>query len=332
MPLISVVIPMRNAEAFAAAAVRSVLAQAGAGVALDVVVVDDGSTDRSADRVRALRDDRVRVVPGPRRGISAAFNAGLAEARGDLLARCDADDLYPPGRLARQAAWLDDKPGHVAVCGGYGMVSASGRPVHEPFEDDGRRDVTAELLSGVGRSHVCAYLFRTAVLRDLGGCREWFETSEDADLQFRLAAAGPVGYDPAVAYLYRLHGQSITHTGRAARREFFASAARQFLDQRRATGTDDLGRGTPPTPPPADAGRVVEERGVGVQVQGSAHQPRLARAPRRSPPRPRSPPVHGRSGTRRPGSARGGRSRCSRSSRPAGLHRSGTRPRRRGSR
>src|SRR3954471_10442870 len=91
MPLISVIIPMKNAEAYVRAATESVLAQRD--VELETIVVDDGSSDRSADVVRGIGDPRVRVVPGPQKGISAAFNAGLSVAKGEFLARCDADDL-----------------------------------------------------------------------------------------------------------------------------------------------------------------------------------------------------------------------------------------------
>src|SRR4051812_3338281 len=103
--------PMRNAERFVAKSLRSLLGQRGQrgqgdAFELEVIVVDDGSTDRSADVVRGLNDVRIRIVPGPQRGISAAFNAGLAAARGQVLARCDADDLYPPDRLDWQVRWL----------------------------------------------------------------------------------------------------------------------------------------------------------------------------------------------------------------------------------
>ena len=267
MPRVSVVIPMRNAEPFVAAAVRSVLDQAG--VDLEVVVVDDGSTDRSADVVAGLGDARVKVIDGPQRGISAAFNAGLAAAAGEFLARCDADDLYPPGRLARQVAWLDGRPAFGAVCGGYATINHAGRDVDQPFAGESFEatpaDVTDELLAGRGRSHVCAYLFRTAALRAIGGCREWFETSEDADLQYRLAGVARVGHDAAVAYLYRLHGASITHTQRDGRRQFYATAAASFLKQRLASGTDDLEQGRPPAPP-AEAGDAPR-RGTNHQIQ-----------------------------------------------------------------
>ena len=105
---VSVIVPTRNARAYVADAVRSVLDQPG--VELEVIVIDDGSTDGSADVVRALNDPRVRIIPGPRAGISAAMNAGIEAARGQYLARCDADDLYPRGRLTRQLAWLAANP------------------------------------------------------------------------------------------------------------------------------------------------------------------------------------------------------------------------------
>ncbi|HMO27198.1 MAG TPA: glycosyltransferase family 2 protein, partial [Tepidisphaeraceae bacterium] len=187
MPLISIIIPMRNAEAFIDETLRGLRAQKD--VEIEIIVIDDGSTDRGPAIVKdhASRDPRVRIISGPQRGISAAFNAGLAEARGELLCRCDADDLYPHERLVQQLAWLDAHSDHIAVTGGYATVTAGGKLVDEFVVRDGTIDITDELLAGRGRSHVCAYLFRTEALRRLDGCREYFETSEDADLQFRLA-------------------------------------------------------------------------------------------------------------------------------------------------
>src|SRR4051812_22597348 len=99
---------MKNAEPFVRAAGESGVAQHD--VDLEVIVIDDGSTDRSSVIVREIADPRIRIIPGPRKGISAAFNAGLAEAKGEYLARCDADDLYPPDRLAWQLAFLNGHP------------------------------------------------------------------------------------------------------------------------------------------------------------------------------------------------------------------------------
>jgi hypothetical protein len=102
-----------------------------------------------------------------------------------------------------------------------------------------------------------AYAFRTAILKKLGGCREWFVTSEDADLQFRLAEVARVGYVPRNAYLYRLHDASITHSQRSVQRLFFEQMSRDFLRQRRERGQDDLQLGNPPAVP----GQVEDEHG-----------------------------------------------------------------------
>ena len=127
MSLVSVIMPMRNARPFVADALRSVLAQGGAE--LEVIVVDDGSTDGSGDIVRAMSDPRLRMVQGPAKGIAAAFNTGLAAARGELLARCDADDYYPAGRLAWQVEALQRLPEYGAVCGYYSTIDPRGRTI-----------------------------------------------------------------------------------------------------------------------------------------------------------------------------------------------------------
>lgn len=246
MPLISIIIPMRNAEAWIAATLRSLLAQ---GCETEIIVIDDGSTDGSVAAARVVGSPLIRIIPGPQRGISAAFNAGLAEARGEYLCRCDADDLYPPGRLEQQARFLDDRREFGAVCGSYSTIDPAGRHVTDHFADAPAGDITAELLSAHGRSHMCAYLFRTALLRQIGGCREWFVTSEDADLQYRLAEVTRIWFDPACAYLYRLHDASITHGQKSSKRVFYEQCARRFLEQRRGSGQDDLQRGTPPAVP-----------------------------------------------------------------------------------
>src|SRR4051794_5225162 len=267
MPLISLLMPMRDARPYVEAAVRSVLTQEmPAGADLEIVVVDDGSTDGSADAVRGLNDPRVRIIPGPRQGISAAMNAALAAARGEWVCRCDADDLYPPGRLARQATWLADHPEFGAICGSFSTITAKGDPIADLDCGPTAEEVTAELLDGRTRTHLCTYLVRADAVRKAGGFRPWFVTAEDIDLQLRLGNVCRVWYDPTPAYLYRLHGASITHQQADVRRRFYEATARDFQHQRRTTGADDLDRGHPPEPPaatgaaarPSDAGRHVQ--------------------------------------------------------------------------
>src|SRR5690349_11671199 len=123
MARISILIPCRNAERYIGATLDSILAQRD--VDLEIIVIDDGSTDRSNDIVQGKNDPRIRIIPGPQRGISGAFNAGLAAASGEFLARCDADDLYPPNRLGWQSKFLQDHPDFGAVCGYFSTITES---------------------------------------------------------------------------------------------------------------------------------------------------------------------------------------------------------------
>src|SRR5437667_6185581 len=244
MSTISVLVPVRNAEPYIRSTVDSVLAQKD--VNLELIVIDDGSTDQSIDIVKRINDPHIRVIPGPQRGISAAFNAGLAEAQGDFVARCDADDLYPPERLAWQVTFLREHPEFGAVCGYFSTITEAGKFVADAYVNETPQEITDELRQGTGRSHICAYLFRTEILRKIDGCREWFVTSEDRDLQYRLAEATRIWFEPKPAYLYRLHDQSITHTQKLAERAFYENAAKCFQAQRRAGEMDDLQKGAPP--------------------------------------------------------------------------------------
>ena len=260
---VSVVMPLRNAAPYVEEAVRSVLAQTFRD--LELVVVDDGSTDGSREIVAAIGDPRIRLVPGPRTGFPGAWNAGLNAAAGRLLIQCDADDLLPPDRLARQAAYLAAHPGVAAVCGGLSTMDPSGRPVMTYRAATPEvEDITAELLDARTRTSFCTYATTVAALRALGGMREFFESGSDLDLQIRLAETGPVHFEPAAAYVYRLHDASMTHRQATDRREFFEAYAKELRRQRAAGGRDDLQLGRPRTPP--DGGRAASSSAG--QIQG----------------------------------------------------------------
>ena len=261
-PSLTVIVPMRNAEGYVSDTLRSVLAERAHP--LEVVVVDDGSTDGSAAEVAALHDPRIRVIPGPQRGIAASVNAGLAAARGAVVIRCDADDLLSPGRIDAQLKLLDAHPDAVAVCGGYATLDARGRPIAELPTGDDPVDIAPELRAGVTRTHLGTFAIRRAALETLGGARDYFVGTEDIDLQLRLGCLGPVCYRPGVVYRYRLHDASSTHTQRSRQREFLTEQARRFVRQRVATGADDLDRGTA-EPPPTD-GADHDAMSVGDQA------------------------------------------------------------------
>jgi GT2 family glycosyltransferase len=204
------------------------------------------------------------MIPGPRAGIAAALNAGLAAARGEFFARCDCDDLYAPDRLAAQLALLRDRPEFGAVAGSFTYVNASGREIAAQAWGESPEEITHELCSGKGRTHLCTFLIRMEHLRRLEGFRPYFVGTEDADFQLRLGEVCRVWWEPRPAYVYRLHGESITHTQPSTERKFLERMAQEFQKQRRETGLDDLQRGTPP---PVPANLKADARQTNKQIQ-----------------------------------------------------------------
>ena len=144
---ISVIIPAYNAESTLQEAVSSVLAQRFSEI--EVVIVDDGSTDGTGAICDALADgdERVRVVHQPNRGVSAARNAGLARARGDYIAWLDSDDAMDETMLEKLYAALTDTGADIAMCN-YENVFPDGRTQRRYDIDYGRRVYPMESMIG----------------------------------------------------------------------------------------------------------------------------------------------------------------------------------------
>lgn len=249
-PDVSVLMPMLNPGPYLAEAVSSVLTQASCS--LELLVIDDGCTDGSREWIANLQDPRVRLIDGPRRGISACLNVALEHARGRWFARCDADDRYPPGRLQRQLEWLQDHPDALAVCSPFLMIDPGGRTLTDPWAGralDACENIAPALLAGDLSTTLCAFMIKRECQTSIIGFRSYFETAEDIDFTLRLAQEGPIGFLPGCAYEYRLHETSITHRQPSPRRIFFEQTARAFASERSSGAADALSRGSPPAPP-----------------------------------------------------------------------------------
>lgn len=244
MRQLSVVIPARNAAATLAETLQTVLAEDEVG---EVIVVDDGSTDRTAAVARSVEDPRIKIVPGPQQGVAAALNTGFDAATYEFVARCDADDLIVPGRFSHQCAWLAAHPEFIAVIGSFSSMSPSGRKLSNLRFSDREQEVTDSLTGS--ETSLCCWLTRTKAIHAVGGARPWFETAEDIDLQLRLVSYGRAWYDPRDVYQYRLQDNSMTRSRSPEQLAFYDYWAAEFARQRRVTGTDDLDAGHPPPKP-----------------------------------------------------------------------------------
>jgi glycosyltransferase involved in cell wall biosynthesis len=236
-PAISVLMPVRNGERFLAEAVESILSQTFAD--LELVVVDDGSTDstpRILERIAAA-DPRVVVSRRePGRNLSQVLNLAAELARAPLLARLDADDVALPDRLRRQTEFLAANP-EVALLGGQALlIDEDGREFGKaeyPLHDD---ELQAALPKGNPFVH-SAVAMRREAFEAVGGYRVNFDHAEDFDLWLRIAAGRRIANLPDVLAKYRIHGSQ--QSLRKQEEQAIFSAAARASARARAAGRGD---------------------------------------------------------------------------------------------
>ncbi len=209
-PRVSVLLPVRDGGAWFASALDSILDQQGCD--FELIVIDDGSSDGTSELLAACPDPRLHVLRREGGGLVAALNAGLELARGDYVARMDADDIALPGRLASQAAVLDADPGAVLVHGAVDVIDAQGRRIGEVLAQPcSPEDRLAELMWARDLFPIIhpAVMIRRATLADLGGYRH-SPSAEDHELWLRLLRRGRLVAQADKVLLYRQHDGGIS--------------------------------------------------------------------------------------------------------------------------
>lgn len=202
---------VHDGERYVGEAVDSVLAQSFRD--LELLVVDDGSTDRTVEIVRERADPRVRVLSNARNlGLAPSLNVGLAEARGAFVARLDADDVALPARLARQVAFMDANRDVALLGSWYREMAAdgtSGAPVRVPT---GHWDLRWHLCLYSPFAHSAMLWRRELVAREIGSYDERLTYSMDYDLWRRIAERLFVANVPEYLVRLRAHAGSMTST------------------------------------------------------------------------------------------------------------------------
>ena len=201
-PTVSVVIPAHNKGSTIIPAIESVLHQTFSD--LEIIVVDDGSTDDTRDRVKGFRH-RVRYIHQERAGVSAARNRGIEESRGEFVSFLDGDDLWLPRKLELQLAALKRETHINAVqCSAY-LVNNSLKVVDarlcSPAQDTLLDFLLFRNLPGFGST----LLARRSCIEALGGFGTDLVILEDWDMACRLARSGALRSLPDFLVLYRQH-------------------------------------------------------------------------------------------------------------------------------
>jgi glycosyltransferase involved in cell wall biosynthesis len=212
VPTITVLLSVHNGLPYLEAAVHSILAQSFRD--FEFLIVDDASTDGTGDYLRTLTDARIRLIPLTENiGLTAALNLGLREARGEFVARQDADDWSHPRRLELQAAFLRAN----ARCG---AVGSQARLINGSDGSLGKKDFP-RAHHGICFAHLfdnalahAAVTFRRAVVQDIGGYDEAWAASQDYELWSRLSVSQELANLPQRLATLRVLDSSITRQHR----------------------------------------------------------------------------------------------------------------------
>lgn len=238
-PLVSVVIPSYNMAAYTPLTVESALAQDYPDV--EVIVVDDGSTDGSVEALRRFAG-RIRLIEQKNAGACAARNRGLRECKGEFVAFLDCDDLWRRNKLSRCIAALRSRPEASMVHSFAYWIDGAGKVFGPPrFEPRPEGRVFAELARA---NHVVnsTPVSRTAAVRAAGGWDEAIFTTADWDLWLRLSKTAEVAFIPEVLARTRVASYYNARNIERTRREWLYVLDKHRADISETVRSQSVGR------------------------------------------------------------------------------------------
>ncbi len=206
-PLVSVVLPVYNAEKYIQVAIESILGQSYTN--LEMIIIDDGSTDNSLSIIKSFTDKRIRLVQNDQNlKLIRTLNKGLELSRGVYIARMDADDIAMPERLEKQVKYLEVHSS-VGICGSY--VEIFGDQIENkvwkyPLVD---KDIRAEMLFKSPFAHPSVML-RKQIISDYNiRYNERYLHAEDYDFWVLIAEKSQLANIPEVLLKYRIHNNQV---------------------------------------------------------------------------------------------------------------------------
>ncbi|MGA2099310.1 MAG: glycosyltransferase family A protein [Candidatus Acidiferrum sp.] len=214
MPRVSAIIPAYNAARFLPTSIESVIRQTYDQ--WEIVVVDDGSTDDTREVVSSYAHqlgDKLRYVYQPNAGVPAARNTGIRNARGELIALLDADDIWLPSRLERSVVAMDSDPEVGLVHGKFERVSSDGEPIKNLLPTFPTQYLSGKISDQIYTRKIhlgcLTVTFRRSCIEKAGWFDETMLVTEDRDLWFRIALHYKVAFVDEVIAKYRVSSGSL---------------------------------------------------------------------------------------------------------------------------
>ena len=236
-PKVSVLMSVYNGERYLREAVESILNQTFTD--FEFIIVDDGSTDRTSEILKSYADPRLITINQANKGVTQSLNKAIELARGEYIARMDADDISLPKRLQMQVEFLEKHPATV------GLVGTS--VIH--FDEDGKTIMEKTLLTESSRikeallseNQFChgSVMLRRECIEKAGRYREEFKHAQDYDLWLRIAEHYEVANLATPLYKWRFTANGISISRKIAQDQY-ATLARQCAERRRSGEKEPL--------------------------------------------------------------------------------------------
>lgn len=234
-PKISVLISAYNSEKYIEQALKSIYNQTYQD--FEVIIVDDGSTDRTSEILLNLKDSRTCIYRNPENlGLTKSLNIGLKLCRGEYVARMDADDISYPQRFEKQIEFLKENPDCIVLGCWCDRIDSNGK-IHGAYDRRPTKptDIRRRLLYGNCIAHPTAMALR-ALLVEVGGYNEKYAYAQDHDLWLRLSERGQIHNIDEYLFGLRFWPENITAKERGQQYKFSKLAIQEALQRRKLAG------------------------------------------------------------------------------------------------
>jgi len=236
-PKVTVLMSVYNGEKYLREAIDSILAQTFKN--FEFLIVNDGSTDKTAEILKSYKDSRIKIISNEKNiGLTKSLNKGLKAAKGNYIARQDADDVSMPERLEKEVEFLEQNRNVGLVGTDYLFINEKGKVVHIVKCLNGSRELKEKLLEGNQFGHGSVMLRRECI-DEVGTYREEFKFAQDYDFYLRIAEVYDVANISEPLYQWRINVKSVSVKEKMFQ-DKYASLAIELAKERKRFGKDKL--------------------------------------------------------------------------------------------
>lgn len=234
-PKVTVLMSVFNGEKYLREAIDSILNQIFRD--FEFIIINDGSIDKTAEILKGYQDSGIKIINNSENmGLTKSLNRGLKIARGEYIARMDADDISLPQRLERMLIFFDRNKDISLLGSSYIEIDERGRELRVCRLATEDEEIKGKLLLG---NQFGSEIFRRSCLEKIGSYREEFKYAQDYDLVLRISEKFKVANIGVPLYKYRISFQSIS-VAKNAEQYKYAEFARELTRERRRYGGDRL--------------------------------------------------------------------------------------------